>query len=125
HLSFSFAYTGIFLTLAMAALIPLRNLFFSNILLQALLATLLLCSPVFFAGVVFINSFSRSCFSARALGSNLFGALVGGLLESLSFWIGLRALLICAGLLYLLSAIALRRRGVPEKIDIAAEQVSA
>jgi hypothetical protein len=63
---------------------------------------------VFFAGIVFIRSFAGAEFSGAALGSNLLGALVGGVLESLSFWTGLRSLLLIAALLYAASAIALR-----------------
>jgi len=39
--------------------------------------------------------------------ATLFGGLVGGLLESLSLWTGIRSLVILAGLLYLASWIAL------------------
>jgi hypothetical protein len=63
---------------------------------------------VFFAGIIFVRSFAHAGFSGKALGSNLFGALVGGLLESLSFWFGLKALLVIAALLYLASALALK-----------------
>jgi hypothetical protein len=40
---------------------------------------------------------------SAALGSNLFGALVGGLLEYLDMWMGLRALNLIALALYLVS----------------------
>jgi hypothetical protein len=73
---------------------------------------------VFFAGIVFIQSFARCGLSSEALGSNLFGALVGGLLESLSMWTGLKSLLAIAALLYLASRIAL-----PEKELAVAEAV--
>ena len=63
--------------------------------------------PVFFAGIVFIRSFAREGFRSEALGSNLFGGLVGGMLESLSMWTGIRSLLIIAALLYIASWVAL------------------
>jgi hypothetical protein len=50
---------------------------------------------------VFIRSFAGCNDRARALGSNLIGALVGGLLESLSFVTGIRALVILVGAFYL------------------------
>ena len=62
-----------------------------------------LVSPGFFACIIFIQSFARSEFSGKALGSNLIGALVGGLLESLSLWSGIKALILVAALLYLMS----------------------
>lgn len=102
------AYLGIFVSAAIAYAIPIERYFFRSVLLKAIVATLVLCLPVFFAGIVFIRSFAKAKFSAEALGSNLFGALVGGVLESLSFWTGLRSLLILAVLLYAFSALALR-----------------
>jgi SAM-dependent methyltransferase len=106
----SVAYGGIFISATIAYAIPIEKFFFSSLLLKAAAATTILCLPVFFAGIVFIRSFVRVRFSAAALGSNLFGALVGGILESFSFWFGLRSLLILAIVLYAGSAFALRSR---------------
>ncbi len=113
------AYGGIFASMLAAFLVPVERFFFSSLWLKALTATVVLCLPVFFAGVVFIRSFARAAFSGAALGSNLLGALVGGLLESLSFWIGLKSLLILAALLYLLSWVALRREAWQEAVVVA------
>ena len=103
------AYAGLFLTLAVMFTVPIEKLFFDSWLLRAALATLVLCSPVFFAGIIFVSSFARAGFRGSALGSNLFGALIGGLLESSSLWFGLKALTILAAILYAGSAIFLRR----------------
>src|SRR5207237_3410411 len=73
-----------------------------------LISTLCLCFPVLSAGIVVIRSFAREGFRGEALGSNLFGAMVGGILESASLWTGIRFLLVIAALLYLASWIALR-----------------
>jgi SAM-dependent methyltransferase len=102
-------YAGLFLTLALMFAVPVEKLFFASWLARALVATLALCVPVFFAGIIFVSSFSRVGFRGSALGSNLFGSLLGGLLESFSLWFGLRSLAILAATLYLLSAIFLRR----------------
>jgi hypothetical protein len=83
-----------------------------------LVATLALCTPVFFAGIIFVSSFARAGFRGSALGSNLFGALVGGLLESFSLWFGLKSLVIIAAALYLGSAIFLRRGRVSETTSL-------
>jgi predicted lipid-binding transport protein (Tim44 family) len=53
--------------------------------------------------LIFIQSFAACADKARALGSNLIGALIGGLLESLSFVTGVRALVILVGLFYLIA----------------------
>ena len=105
----SVAYAGLFLTLAVMYFVPMQKLFFESWALRALVATLALCLPVFFAGIVFVSSFASAGFRGSALGSNLFGSLVGGLLESASLWFGLKSLTIIAALLYLGSAIFLSR----------------
>ena len=103
----SVGYAGIFVSIIVAYVIPPERFFFDSIWIKGLVATAVLCLPVFFAGIVFIRSFARDGFRSEALGSNLLGALVGGLLESLSMWTGMRSLLVIAGLLYLASWIAL------------------
>jgi len=105
------AYAGLFTTLAVMFAVPVEKLFFVSWLVRAIAATLALCVPVFFAGIVFVSSFARAGFRGSALGSNLFGSLLGGLLESFSLWFGLRSLAILAATLYVLSAIFLRRVG--------------
>ncbi len=111
------AYTGLFISLAVMYIVPLENLFYESWTLRALMATLALCTPVFFAGIIFISSFERAGFRGSALGSNLFGSLLGGLLESSSMWFGLKALTILAALLYLGSAIFLRSMESAEASD--------
>ncbi len=110
---------GIFASILAAWAIPLETFFFQSIWLKALTATAVLCLPVFFAGIVFIRGFAQEGFRGEALGSNLFGALVGGLLESLSMRTGIRSLLIIAALFYLASWIALRLQA-PSAVDARA-----
>jgi hypothetical protein len=109
------AYTGLFLSLAVMYVVPMQKLFFESWSLRAIVATLALCTPVFFAGIIFVSSFARAGFRGSALGSNLFGALIGGLLESASLWFGLRSLTILAAILYLGSAIFLSRVAAAER----------
>ena len=103
------AYTGLFVTLGIMYFVPMQKLFFESWTLRALVATLALCTPVFFAGIIFVSSFARAGFRGSALGSNLFGSLIGGLLESASLWFGLKSLTIIAAILYLGSAVFLSR----------------
>jgi spermidine synthase len=102
-------FLGIFLTIGLSYAIPVENFLFRSYAVKILVSSVVLCSPVFFAGIVFIQSFAKAGFRSNTLGSNLFGALVGGLLESLSYWTGIRALLILAAALYFASWIALRK----------------
>ena len=111
-------YAGLFLSLAVMFTVPMRSLLFPSFLFRALVATLVLCTPVFFAGIIFVSSFARAGFRGSALGSNLFGSLIGGLLESLSLWFGLKSLAIIAALLYLGSAIFLRRSNAAKAMPL-------
>jgi spermidine synthase len=92
---------GLAITVAALAFVPLD--WFNTLTTSAKLvaASAFLTAPVFFAGLIFIRSFAACADKARALGSNLIGALVGGLLESVSFVTGIRALVILIGLFYL------------------------
>jgi hypothetical protein len=97
------AYAGIGLCILVSYLLPLDRLFFQAFWVKALVATMVLCSPVAFASIVFVRSFAEYKFSGQALGSNLLGGLVGGMLESMSLWTGIRSLIILAAALYFLS----------------------
>jgi len=103
------AYLGLFLSISLAYLVPTHWLFFDSRVLSALVAVPVSSLPVFFAGIIFIRSFANAAFSGTALGANLIGALLGGLLESLSYWTGLKALLLLAALLYAASYMATYR----------------
>jgi len=104
------AYCGLFLCGIISCAIPPQRLFFATLGVKAGVTAVVLCLPVLFAGVIFIRSFAQAGFASDALGSNLFGALAGGLLESLSFWLGMKSLTSLALGLYLGSALALRAR---------------
>ena len=94
-------WAGLLATILISYLVPLEWFFFESPWLRGLAATLVLCLPVFFAGIVFIHSFAAAGFRGESLGWNLLGSLVGGLLESLSMWTGLRSMVLLAAALYL------------------------
>jgi spermidine synthase len=100
-------YIGTMVTIAIGFFVPLDHLFFHSFWMKTLAAGAVLCLPVFFAGIIFIRSFAMEGFRSEALGSNLLGALCGGMLESLSMWTGIRSLLVIAGLLYAAAWVAL------------------
>jgi SAM-dependent methyltransferase len=105
------AYAGIVASVAVGYAVPIRLLLVESVVARALLATAVLCLPVFFAGIAFIQSYAAAKFDAEALGSNLLGALVGGLLESLSLWSGIRSLLLFAAVFYAAAWLAGRGAG--------------
>jgi predicted membrane-bound spermidine synthase len=76
--------------------------------------------PMFFSGIVFIHSFAVAQDKSNALGANLIGALVGALLQSITFIIGIKALLLVVAGFYLLSLLTVpiqsetKERLIPE-----------
>jgi len=58
---------------------------------------------MFFAGIIFARSFRDDPNPDIAFGSNIAGAVIGGLAESFSMLLGFQHLLIIAICLYLLS----------------------
>jgi hypothetical protein len=66
---------------------------------------------IFFAGLLFASEFRAADSPAAALGANMLGAVVGGLLENLSLIIGMQALLLVAAVLYSLAGLGFR--GLP------------
>ncbi|HXY26477.1 MAG TPA: methyltransferase domain-containing protein [Candidatus Acidoferrum sp.] len=62
------------------------------------------CVPLFFAGLIFAETFRKCDNKSSAFGSNILGAVAGGLAQNLSFVIGLKALLPLAAVFYALAA---------------------
>jgi len=56
--------------------------------------------PMVFSGIVFARAFAVSPHKDYALGANLLGALVGAILQSLSFLLGIKALLLVVAAFY-------------------------
>lgn len=71
---------------------------------------LVVFAPIFFAGIIFATSFRASQNPDIAFGSNIAGAVLGGLCENFSLVLGFNYLLVLAVAFYLISA-ALRGRG--------------
>jgi SAM-dependent methyltransferase len=113
-------YTGLFASLAISFAVPPEKLFFESLVLRGAVSTFVLCLPVFFTGLIFVSSFAKANFRGSALGSNLFGSLAGGLLESLSMWFGLKSLIVLAAVIYAGSALALAQR--TQEVRVFAEE---
>jgi len=109
-------YAGLFLSLALAYLIPIHHLLIGGYLVRGLLAGAFYSLPLFFAGVIFSTSIKKVAGMETAFASNMVGAAIGGMLESASYVFGLRAVVLIAILLYLLSALALRRMPVLNRV---------
>ena len=105
-------YLGLAAVLGIAALVPVDAFLDGGMMWRYLAPCLLALSPVFFAAVIFARSFACSAAPELAFGSNIAGAVVGGLAESLSMLLGFQHLLLVALLFYLLSGWAPRLRAV-------------
>jgi spermidine synthase len=97
---------GIIAGLGAAYFIPLHWLHGSPALSGAILAGVF-SIPVFFAGLLFSTEFRTAETPGTALGANVLGAVLGGLLENLSLITGMRALILMAIALYLIAGLAL------------------
>lgn len=84
-------------------LLPPQVLAQLELLPRAVVAGLAVAVPVFFAGIIFSSELRARSDAAAALGCNLCGAVVGGLLENLAMVVGLKALLLLALAMYLAS----------------------
>jgi hypothetical protein len=68
--------------------------------------------PMLFSGIIFIRSFAAVPAKNVALGANLMGSLVGGLLQSVTFLVGIKALLLIVAALYLAAYFSRSREAV-------------
>ena len=97
-------------SLVVATLVPMNT--FLNLAgpARVVISCAVVFVPVFFAGVIFGTAFRDSAAPDIALGSNIGGAILGGLSESLSLLIGFNNLSVLALIFYAMSALSLRRR---------------
>ena len=96
----SLVYVGLIGSCAILYFVDLSQFAFLPYFEKALVVGFLAGLPVMFSGVIFARSFSAVSRKDSALGSNLFGAMIGGLLQSLTFITGIKALLLVAAGLY-------------------------
>ena len=99
-------YVALFATLAVAWAIPPGSLLGLDPAPRFAAAVVLGFGPVFIANLVFADRFRDVSASGIAFGTNLLGAIVGGVLEYGALLVGYRALLIVVALLYALAFVA-------------------
>jgi spermidine synthase len=97
---------AILVGLAAAYFLPLHWLSDRPAMAGAMVAALF-SIPVFFAGLLFSTEFRNVASPSAALGANVLGAVIGGLLENLSLITGMRVLILVAMLLYAIAGAAL------------------
>ena len=105
-------YILLIVSLVLNFLLPVSAFLEFPLVLRITLSTITQVIPIFFAGMVFAITFSQTNSIENALGSNLIGAVMGGIFEYVSLALGLNSLYILAILFYLLSAYSLYRQRV-------------
>jgi hypothetical protein len=101
------AYVGLFGSCLLLYSLDLFEFMYLPYAARAVVIGGLSALPILFSGIVFIRSFAESANKHQALGANLMGSLVGGLLQSITFVTGIKALLLMVAALYLVSALTL------------------
>jgi hypothetical protein len=108
-------YALLFASLAVAWLVPQESLLSLGIVPRFFAASALAFAPVFSANLVFAERFRETASASTALGVNLLGAMVGGVLEYGALLVGYRALLVIAALAYGLALTASRWARAPSR----------
>jgi hypothetical protein len=109
-------YVLLFVSLAAAWVVPGEALLALPPVPRFLAAAVLAFAPIFMANVVFAERFRSVSTSTVAFGTNLLGAMIGGLLEYASLVVGYRSLLVVAGLLYGLAFVLGRSTAAQETV---------
>lgn len=101
----------LFITLTLSYFI--REIFLpGSPMVRGICMSVLLSSSFFFSGSLFIMNFAKTTSPRMALGANTLGAVIGGFLEYGCLIVGLRNLLIIAGLIYFMAWLLWRKRNL-------------
>jgi SAM-dependent methyltransferase len=103
HWSKKINYAGLAACLIIGYLVPLNFILDFSFVPRVIVAGLWLGSSIFFAGLVFSNSFRQAESASSAFGANLLGVVLGGCLEYTSMCFGLNFLYLLALAIYLLA----------------------
>jgi SAM-dependent methyltransferase len=114
-------YAALFASIALAYLLPPDKLLIEPAGLRYVVAGGIAFAPVFFANLVFTQSFRDTEAADMAFASNLIGAMVGGALEYLALITGFKALLLVVVVLYAAAYVLSRHLRVLADRDLAYE----
>ena len=103
NLPLVYAYACLLGTCLALYFIDLSRLAFLPYVTKTVVVGSLTTLPMLFSGIVFIRSFASVESKGEALGANLIGALVGALLQSMTFVTGSKMLLLVVTGLYLIA----------------------
>ena len=101
--NFAWAYVAVVGVCVCLYFVDLATFAFLSPAVKALVVGGLTTCPMLFSGLIFIRSLATAEHKDEAIGANLIGALVGALLQSLTFITGIKALLLVVAAFYFLS----------------------
>lgn len=104
-------YTLLVVALIFNYFVSIGNFLGFSLIWRITLASLSQAIPLFFAGIIFAITFKQTKMVEVALGSNLIGAVLGGIFEYSSLMFGIRSLYLLALAFYIFSAWAYFRFG--------------
>ncbi len=107
---FRFSLLLLLLSLLLSYALPLQTMLALRVG-GSLLVTFFTLLPILSAGIIFATAFSEFSPPGKALAFNLFGAVIGAMLEYLSNYWGIKSLVLVALLLYLASYLCARKTG--------------
>lgn len=96
-------YILLMISLAAGYIVPMQSLLELGLMARGIIASVIVSVPLLFAGIIFSTSLKRTARIEVAFGSNLLGAMLGGLFEYASLAYGIRNLTIFAAAMYILS----------------------
>jgi spermidine synthase len=123
-ISTNWAYTALAASCLALYGLDIARFAFLPFLSKVFVVGLLTCLPMLFSGIVFIRSFAQVRDKDLALGANLFGSLTGGILQSVTFLTGTKALLLLVAGLYALAWLCRQSSAKPTPTDIGAAEMN-
>ncbi len=104
--------------LAISYAVPIGRITFESRVTESIFYSVLVFSPVLCAGLLFGSAIKRSTSLPRDYGTNLLGAMVGGVAEYLSLVTGFNALLVIIALCYIGAVMVRKREFAPPVVRV-------
>ena len=96
-------YFLLFIAFAVNYFFPIHLILSYGLIIKFISAGILIGLPIFFSGVIFVTKFKNSSQRSIAMGSNLIGAMLGGVMEYSSMIIGFKNLTFLIVIFYVAS----------------------
>ena len=119
HLPTEWLFAGLAGSILLGYLVPVRALLGFPLWVEWVLGGLMTALPLFFAGMVFAQIFKTRTLAVAALGYNLIGSILGGLMEYSSMVLGGKTLHLLALLMYLMAYVLYRKEKLRARVAVA------